>query len=174
MNTETIKYINNLTQIIISNYEIIVPAADMYALVKKLGGSVDINKYFMNPNEFGAVQKTGKDSFVILIRDMKDTQKSNFVIARELGHLFLHMGFHTNEACWLRQTHTIHYVYSKPEQLYQANAFALALLMPEKYFLENVAKNTKEQRIDMKKVAKYFGVAFSMATNRAKDLGIIA
>lgn len=56
---------------------------------------------------------------------------------------------------------------------YQANEFAAALLMPKKAYKEIMDQYTIGNEVETDKIASYFGVSISAASNRGKFLGYL-
>lgn len=84
------------------------------------------------------IRKSGKESFEIFLPPVQISwtiERRNFMIAHELGHLFLHMGFRINDDKWNNQMKGF-YRNNDAETNYQANEFAKAFLMPEEEYGE--------------------------------------
>ncbi len=92
------------------------------------------------------------------------------MIAHELGHLFLHMGFRINDDKWNNQMKGF-YRNNDAETNYQANEFAKAFLMPEEEYGEILNRYTKGNRVNIKEVANHFHVAINIAASRGQLLG---
>lgn len=160
--------INSLTQDILEAFEIQIPIQDIDGLVTLLGGSVQTDFNFTD----GAVKKEG-ESFRILVSPFQDEKRRRFTIAHELGHLFLHMGYLTNEELWKRQDENIYHRLGSSEKEYQANEFAAALLMPKKEYLKIMNQNVIGNKVNTSKIAEYFNVSVEAASNRGKFLGYL-
>ena len=94
MNTKDL--INHLTEDIIKLYDIKIPITDIDAVVEKLGGKV-VNTSELQHKMENCYIKKHKDAFVILVDDrVKNSPNRTMLIARELGYLFLSMGYQTN------------------------------------------------------------------------------
>lgn len=178
MEQSTREYINALAQRVIEVYEIEIPISskfeDIEAVVKKIGGCIDIKEKFDDLCD-GTIIKKPDGSFQIAISKHRPPQRQAFTIAHELGHLFLHMGYRTNTALWEAQDQKVFRRFGSSEQEYQANEFAAALLMPrEKYeeiLLRN--KNKLEDGYDIGAVADHFHVSKAAALNRGRFLGYL-
>ena len=70
----------------------------------------------------GAVEKEG-NGFKIIVSPFQDEKRERFTIAHELGHLFLHMGYRTNNELWEKQENNIYHRIGNSEKEYQANEF---------------------------------------------------
>lgn len=171
MNDELRILINNLTQDIINIYEIQVPIFNMEKVVAKLGGHVEECVYIDNMSD-GSIRKQG-NSFVVSITPSQSLERKKFTIAHELGHLFLHMGYKTNSDLWNAQENMIYYRAGNSLEEYQANEFAAAFLMPKNLYKEVMDKNTEGNIVETSKIADYFGVSVSAASNRGKFLGYL-
>lgn len=171
MNNATRTMINTLTQDILDSYDIQIPIQNIDDIVVSLGGSVQTGHSFTD----GSVTKEG-DSFKISLSPFQNEKRRRFTIAHELGHLFLHMGYLTNEELWKRQDdHTYHRSgISVSEREYQANEFAAAFLMPEKAYLKKLNDCLIEgNKVNTTKIAEYFNVSVEAASNRGKFLGYL-
>lgn len=172
MNRELRMLINNLTQDIINLFEIQIPIMDIDGVVKKLGGHVEEKINFDDVSD-GSIRKQDDDSFVIFVSPFQSAERRKFTIAHELGHLFLHMGYRINSDLWERQENATYYRSGDSLEEYQANEFAAAFLMPQKKYKEVMDNNTKGNMVETGKIAEYFGVSISAASNRGKFLGYL-
>lgn len=171
MDSELRMLINSLTQDIINLYEIPIPIINIDEVVHKLGGKVEECLLIENMSA-GSVQRQG-DGFVVFVSSFQSAERRKFTIAHELGHLFLHMGYRINEDLWNRQKNTTYYREGDSSVEYQANEFAAALLMPKNKYKEIMDNNTKGNKVETGKIAEYFGVSVSAASNRGKFLGYL-
>lgn len=173
MNNTTREYINKVADLVRDYYQIRTPIEDMISVVEKIGGRICEENDFDNSYD-GSIKKSGENSFLIRISRNQNEQRKNFTIAHELGHLFLHMGYRTNEEVWESQGEKEYRRFGTTEQEYQANEFAAALLMPVKEYKEVINELAENNRINMGKVANRFHASLSTAINRGRFLGIIA
>lgn len=171
MNDELRMLINNLTQDIIDLYNIQIPIHDINDVVKKLGGHVEESFDIYNMSD-GSIKKQ-EDSFIIFVSPLQNMERKKFTIAHELGHLFLHMGYRINSELWNHQENSTYHRSGDSLEEYQANEFAAALLMPKKKYKEIMDQNTVGNIVKTSKVADYFGVSVSAASNRGKFLGYL-
>lgn len=171
MNEELRVLINNLTQDIIELFQITTPIINIEREINKLGGSIEVNCNIASISN-GNIRKQG-DSFVIIISPFQSSERKKLTIACEIGHLFLHMGYKINSELWNRQENAIYYRSKNIAFEYQANEFATALLMPKNKYREVIDKYTRNNIVDTKKVANYFGVSVSIASIRGKNLGYL-
>lgn len=176
MQKETKIFINDLTQVILEENNISIPIKDMREVVKKLGGYVHSKNAFIEEDQLpGTVKKVDENSFAIKIdRFFFEEEREKFAIASELGHIYLHMGYHYLPEVWREHEDDVYFLFDEDDHKYQANYFASAFLMPEDIYKEKIEENTDENgRIDIKNVANYFNVSVPAATNRGKRLGLI-
>lgn len=171
MNMEQRILINNITQDIISNYGINIPINNIEEVVRQLGGNVE-ESLKMDFFADGSVRREG-DRFSIIISPFQSEERKKFTIAHELGHLFLHMGYQINDELWNSQEDLTYYRSGESLLEYQANEFAAALLMPKKSYEEIMSKNIDGKYVCTSKIAEYFGVSVSAASNRGKFLGYL-
>lgn len=139
MDYEMRKMINSLAEDVILQYNIKVPIDDINDVVKTLGGTI-IEDNSINLLAIGnsSICKSA-NGFTICLYSFQSEKKKRLVIAHELGHLFLHMGYGIDEELWKQQD--IGEYYGKGafiEEVYQANEFAAAFLMPECRFNQNL------------------------------------
>lgn len=172
MNDELRMLINNLTQDIIDLYDIQIPIQNIDDVVEKLGGRIEENFNIDNMSD-GSIRKQN-DSFIIFVSPFQSLERRKFTIAHELGHLFLHMGYKINSDLWNSQENATYYRAGDSLAEYQANEFAAALLMPKKKYKEKMDECTIDGcKVETGKIADYFGVSVSAASNRGKFLGYL-
>ena len=121
MDNSTRRMINSLAEDVLSAYNISVPIGNIDEIVEKLGGTIQKEAFFSD----GAVEKEG-NGFKIIVSPFQDEKRERFTIAHELGHLFLHMGYRTNNELWEKQENNIYHRIGNSEKEYQANEFAAA------------------------------------------------
>jgi len=171
MNEELRLLINNLTQDIITFYDVQIPIQNINDVVSQLGGRVEEGSIADNMID-GSIRKAG-DGFVISVSPCQSEERRKFTIAHELGHLFLHMGYVISPELWDRQSNTMYYRAGDSLVEYQANEFAEAFLMPRDRYKEIMDRYTNGRSVETKKIAEYFGVSVSAASNRGKFLGYL-
>lgn len=171
MNNELRMLINNLTQDIIELYNIQIPIQNINDVVEVLGGSVE-ESIDIDSMSDGSIRKQN-DGFIIYVSPFQSVERKKFTIAHELGHLFLHMGYKVNSELWNKQKNATYYRSGDSLMEYQANEFAAALLMPKKVYKDIMEQYTIGNRVETDKVADYFGVSISAASNRGKFLGYL-
>ena len=168
MDNSTRKMINSLAEDVLSAYNISVPIGNIDEIVEKLGGTIQKEAFFSD----GAVEKEG-NGFKIIVSPFQDEKRERFTIAHELGHLFLHMGYRTNNELWEKQENNIYHRIGNSEKEYQANEFAAAFLMPATEYLSVLNKVAEGNMVDTSKIAEYFNVSIEAAANRGKFLGYL-
>ena len=171
MNNELRMLINNLKQDIIDIYNIQIPIQNINDVVTALGGRVEESMDIDNMSD-GSIRKQDK-GFIIYVSPFQSSERKKFTIAHELGHLFLHMGYRIDSELWDGQKNATYYRAGDSLMEYQANEFAAALLMPKKAYKEIMDKCTVGNKVETYKVAEYFGVSISAASNRGKFLGYL-
>ena len=115
MDNSTRRMINSLAEDVLSAYNISVPIGNIDEIVEKLGGTIQKEAFFSD----GAVEKEG-NGFKIIVSPFQDEKRERFTIAHELGHLFLHMGYRTNNELWEKQENNIYHRIGNSEKEYQA------------------------------------------------------
>lgn len=168
MDNSTRRMINSLAEDVLSAYNISVPIGNIDEIVEKLGGTIQKEAFFSD----GAVEKEG-NGFKIIVSPFQDEKRERFTIAHELGHLFLHMGYRTNNELWEKQENNIYHRIGNSEKEYQANEFAAAFLMPATEYLTVLNKVAEGNMVDTSKIAEYFNVSIEAAANRGKFLGYL-
>ena len=168
MDNSTRRMINSLAEDVLSAYNISVPIGNIDEIVEKLGGTIQKEAFFSD----GAVEKEG-NGFKIIVSPFQDEKRERFTIAHELGHLFLHMGYRTNNELWEKQENNIYHRIGNSEKEYQANEFVAAFLMPATEYLSVLNKVAEGNMVDTSKIAEYFNVSIEAAANRGKFLGYL-
>ena len=168
MDNSTRRMINSLAEDVLSAYNIAVPIGNIDEIVEKLGGTIQKEAFFSD----GAVEKEG-NGFKIIVSPFQDEKRERFTIAHELGHLFLHMGYRTNNELWEKQENNIYHRIGNSEKEYQANEVAAAFLMPATEYLAVLHKVAEGNMVDTSKIAEYFNVSIEAAANRGKFLGYL-
>ena len=148
---------------------------DVRLAVASLGGRIQEMTLDDMPYE-AAVRKTENQSFEIRLRNGIGIQRERFSLAHELGHLFIHMGFQTDDTKWEsiqpgESSERARYGVSESE--YEANEFAAALLMPESIYRQTIYRLTEDNKVDMSKVADQFGISVAAARLRGQWLDLI-
>lgn len=81
------------------------------------------------------------------------------------------MGYKINPKLWNMQENAAYYKADSSLRNYQAYQFAEALFMPQKVYKEIMAQYTLGDKVEIAKIASYFGVSISEASQRGKFLG---
>ena len=179
MNNTRRKEINRLASIVREEFNLTTPVtlSALEKMIKELGGT--LNKKGLPFDTDAEIRKTGEDNFSITLNteNYASPEREKFTLAHELGHLFIHMGFATNDSLWNgfidNFNDTIYNRKGYSEQEYEAHEFAAALLMPEDEFEEFF--NIRDGSIcDIEMVANKFGISIDAAINRGKWLGHIS
>ena len=175
----TREVISNFANSLIKALELSRPY-DPYLVVDRLGGKVEYDTITDMAID-ASIRKKDQDSFIIDLNKNKPFLRERFSIAHEPGHLFLHMGFLTDEKVWnsipvddIFQDSVYYRMsgnYTQEEN--EANEFAASFLMPKNEFVEQIQKHTLNGRVSMLKIADYFDVSTDAAITRAKWLGYV-
>jgi predicted transcriptional regulator len=148
---------------------------DVRSAVDSLGGT--IREMGIDDMAYEAsVRKSEDESFEIRLRDGVGIQRERFSVAHELGHLFIHMGFQTDDSKWagIRPGESSERArYGVSESEYEANEFAAALLMPESDYRQTIDEIAVDNKVDLSKVADRFGVSVAAIRLRGQWLGLI-
>lgn len=175
MNQTKRRLIGQLADQIRMELELSIPT-NVRLAVSSLGGKIQEMTLDDMPYE-ATVRKTENQSFEIRLRDGVVPQRERFSLAHELGHLFIHMGFQTDDTQWANiqpgeSSERARYGISEAE--YEANEFAAALLMPESIYRQTIDDLADDNKVDMSKVADRFGVSVAAAHLRGQWLGLIS
>ena len=105
MDVKTRIMIDKITEYVRKEYKIIGPISDIESIVVSMGGII-VEKTAIDDLSDIWIRKSGKESFEIFLPPVQISwtiERRNFMIAHELGHLFLHMGFRINDDKWNNQ-----------------------------------------------------------------------
>lgn len=172
MTSAKLREIDSFADSVRTQLEIAEPIRNIEDVVVELGGRVvEADNY--NELVDGAIEKCDDGSFMIRVSPAQTEARRRFTIAHELGHLFLHMGYLTNDSLWKKMTTPHFFRNGRSELESQANEFAAALLMPRDMFIDEINKNVNGNTVNMAQVADTFGVSLSAAINRGKFLGCL-
>lgn len=175
MRYDEIRKIEELSEYVSDKYDVKVPITNIEKLVEKIGGTV---VYENLGREHNHIIKTGNESFLIKIDNcyiQKDNKNNDKIlkkmIADELGHLFLYMGYKTNNELWksipIKKEYHTHL-----QELDNILIFRDSLFMPRNDFTKIIEKyKTKDSTIDPQKIADYFHIGYGDAINRGRILG---
>lgn len=100
------------------------PAKNVKDLVRSLGGTL----YIASNDILESGIMRHKDNFQICVSPHVGQKNTDYLIAYELGHLFLHMGYKTSPDLWRNQKNNSFYIEDNVEKTYEAAQFAFAML----------------------------------------------
>lgn len=169
---EVKKLINDMSGAVRELYGISGPILDIDEAVRRMGGTVTEDPSIDGFSD-GRIRKTGPKTFEIAVSPFQTEERRNFTIAHELGHLFLHMGFQTNEVVWSNHDSTPYYRNGNSEREYQSNEFAAAFLMPQEDYKHVMDQYTNGKLVQTAEIARHFHVSVDAAANRGKWLGYL-
>ena len=147
MRYDEIREIEELSEYVSDKYDVKVPITNIEKLVEKMGGTVVFENLRWDYNH---IIKTGNESFIIKINNYcfpkngKISDKSiKRIIANDLGHLFLYMGYKVNDKLWktiaIAENHVLDY-----NQNVDAQVFGNSLLMPRNKYDKVINKYAKK------------------------------
>ena len=165
MYLEQQKAVNKLADDIRIAYDIENPINNIEEVVSKIGGIVQYD------SDCSYIEKS-KKGFIIHVEDNND-QIKKFRVAQQLGKLFLYTNFIEEHELFNNDTILLKDSYYQQGSINWINEFALAFLMPKKEYTDEVYKNTNDNIVDTKVLAKHFDVSISAASWRGKRLGIL-
>lgn len=118
----------------------------------------------------GTIRKNENQMFeIFLYPDEISEEKVNFILARELGHILLHIGTDIKEDD-LSAKKTFNFSIKEKEEV---EIFAFAFLMPKIEFRQKLLETKKENYADLETVARYFNVTIGKARQRAHQLELL-
>lgn len=176
MNNCTLRWIEELTENILYEYDVKIPIINIEELVEKLGGKIVYDNLEF---DFSSIEKIDNKSFLIKINTNHDYfkkyyEKENYIkriIADELGYLFLYMGYQTNNELW-KSIQTKKEYHTHLLELDNVSIFKDSLFMPRNDFTKIIEKyKTKDNTIDPQKIADYFNIGYGDVINRGRVLG---
>lgn len=169
-----IRKIEELSEYILDKCNVKIPITNIEKLVEKIGGKIVYENLKYDHNH---IIKTGNESFIIKInnfyfpKDGKISDKAlKRIIANELGHLFLYMGYKVNDKLWktisITENHVLDY-----NQNVDAQVFGNSLLMPRNEYDKAIDKYSINHTIDTEIIADYFQVRLNDAIERGRTIG---
>jgi Zn-dependent peptidase ImmA (M78 family) len=177
MTKEMKGWIENLTVTIREKYNLRSPL-DFDSFIAELGGKYEeIDDWARRKI---VIEKVKEDSFIIRLQAGKPEKKKRFFLARELGHLFIHMGYLLDDGKWKKIEIGGGFPrFGNSEEEREARYFAASFIMPPKEFRDSCVKNSEEtgngKRIcNIQEIADDFQVSYHQALFRGKDLGILS
>ena len=172
MNYKKRNEINELAEAIRQACELSSPV-DLEKAICCLGGELREDD---NLDYEAMIEKIG-EGFKISIKGDVDERRKRFSIAHELGHLFLHMGYMTNERVWNSTTSykdSVFFRYGHNVEEYEAHEFAGAFLMPKNEFLTIARRHASGDAFHVDPIADYFNVSVQAAITRGRWLRLFS
>ena len=138
--------LETIAKLIYSIYDIKAPIEDMNLIINRIGGTVEEISGMSSQ-----IRKSEENGFRIGIPTYVSKVTRNIMAARELGHLFLHMGFLTDSEKWNSLDHKCYYSKSsiEDEHIYE---FAEAFLMPGDEFRSFVLAHLNSGIVNVQEV----------------------
>lgn len=140
---------------------------DIRKSVKLAGGRLEFIEDFIDIEI-----KINKKTFVIKLFKGDNKLRQNKNIACALGHLYLHLGFDffNKKANGFMSGKVFNHFSSK--EMFEADRFSLAFLLPELVFIDIVQKYTNNNLCIINEVSKYFNVSNQSVIAQGKWLGL--
>ena len=145
----------------------------MKEAMKNLGGKITYTKDLFEASN-GTVKKLSDNEFEILICNRNNLALSieNFILARELGHLFLHLVFAGEK--WKKIGSGKTNPGWQYEEKLEADQFALAFLMPKREYRKVLlASRSSDGTANISLISKYFNVTEEKASIRGYELNFL-
>ncbi|SHF82165.1 protein of unknown function [Flavobacterium fluvii] len=165
------RHIEEKADEVLKNENFYTAGFDIFKFIKKLNIEVVPKKFSDDISGFLAINN-GK--VVISFNENEGKERKRFTVAHELGHFFLHS---KNQPLFIDKTPKIMYrnnASSTGEVLIEreANAFAAALLMPQKLIIEEIDKLQENDASKIiSKLADKFKVSEQAMSFRLSNLG---
>lgn len=159
-----IAYIEQTVDKLIKAYDIEIPILDIDNLIEIFGGKIIERKNFA----MGTLSKKTENNFVIAIFPDDNLIRRKIDLVRELGYLFLCLGFRMNSSTWESVPLNRFYSFNDLNKYTMADYFTRCFLMPKKEFIDAFQKY--HGYID--DIANYFQVSKFLVINRTKDLDL--
>lgn len=174
MRYDEIREIEKLSEYILDKCNVKIPITNIEKLVEKIGGTVVYENLKWDHNH---IIKTGNESFIIKINNYYFPKNGKIsdkalkrIIANELGHLFLYMGYKVNDKLWktisIAENHVLDY-----NQNVDIQVFGNSLLMPRNEYEKVINKYAKNNIINTEIIADYFQVTLGNAIERGRTIG---
>lgn len=157
-----IAYIEQTVDKLIKAYDIQIPILDIDSLIKTFGGKIIERKNFA----MGTLSKKNDNNFVIAIFPDNNSIRRKIDLIRELGYLFLCLGFRMNSSTWESVSLNRFYSFNDLNKYTMTDYFTRCFLMPKKEFKDIF----QEYHGCIDDIANYFQVSRFAVINRAKDL----
>jgi Zn-dependent peptidase ImmA (M78 family) len=176
INENKVKTISDFTISLREALDMVKAPYSPWEAIQKLGGKSDADIEDESIDAF--IAKDGDNSFYIHINSNKPQRRTNFTLAHELGHLFLHMGFIINPEKWKNLEKYDDSVFFRSSRYsleeFEANEFAGSFLMPEKEFIDcaNLHLDTERNSYNLEPISDCFEVSQDSVILRGKRLGI--
>ncbi len=171
MNQPTRKSIAKIADWVIDYFEIPIPITDIDAVVEKMGGRIEEIEATGSADIIQANDESGF-SFVVSIPQYTSENKRNFAISHELGHLFLHMGYMSNQALWESYDPNASLIGSSHED-FEAHEFAAAFMMPKQKFYDYVYEHKVGNAVSTREISLYFKAPLDEVVSRGKWLEVL-
>jgi Zn-dependent peptidase ImmA (M78 family) len=173
MNEARLSEIENLAMQVREYLNVTGPIENFHEHVRRLGGTIEFKNELENGMEGKIFKEDG--TFTISIKDNVYEKRKRFTIAHELGHLFIHMGYMTDNELWdsfNEYNDSVYYRYGHSIEEREANAFAAAFLMPKEEFIIECYKHYNGENFDIAQISNVFNVSEEAAFIRGQRLGI--
>lgn len=166
-----IDVIEQIANIVREELDLITPV-DLESAIKKLGGEL-IEDAELNCDATITVEKDTL-TFVISYSPNISEVRRRFSIAHEIGHLLLHApkteaGLFACDGTFYRDASR---EYASPEEEWESNGFAAALLMPREEFIDFCYDNAVDGNVSIIDIANKFCVSMQAADVRGSSLDL--
>ena len=145
---------------------------DLECAIQKLGGKLTEDASLDCDAKITVHKNTS--AFEISYNPNITETRKRFSIAHEIGHMLLHApktedGLFACDGVFYRDSSR---EYASPEQEWESNEFAAALLMPRKEFVDFCYGNAVDGGIEVRAVADNFNVSIQAADVRGSSLNL--
>ncbi len=168
-----LKYIEEITEQLIKNNNIISTPIDPIEISKILG--VNVQPAVLESDISGLFVIKDNMAYIRYNKNEKNKKRNRFTIAHELGHFVLHKNIpliieKSNKERALYRDNLSTTGEEKRER--EANAFAASLLMP-KFLIEKEISDLPEKKDIVPRLANKFNVSDDAMTFRLINLGLL-
>ena len=133
---------------------------DVNEFIEKLP-DVKFEKMDLGSDISGVLEKTGKNTFRIIVNKKESEERQRFTAAHELGHYFLHRDF-LKHGGKIEDRYILKAKNISDEKEAEANQFASAFLIP----LDKVVEVMQSGKRNAESLADHFGVSIIAMANR--------
>lgn len=142
-------------------------------LIQDLDGEVEEHN-----ESFVIISKGGENtSFVITLPTLTNISERKYLLAHSIGHLLIHMNYLLDDDSWNDVDDyydSAHYRQGHNIENYEADAFAMELLLGRKSFFRIAKENLIDGVYKTEEISKHFEVPTRYVIERGRKVGLFA